>query len=74
MYSAYPEKFHRRAVSLVVDEGVPAARVAKDLEIAELGLRRWVERHLVDSGIKPGVTGASVMSTCARAVRTGRCG
>ena len=29
MPAAYPEEFRRRAVSLVVDEGVPAARVAK---------------------------------------------
>jgi len=27
MPAAYPEEFRRRAVSLVVDEGVPAARV-----------------------------------------------
>jgi hypothetical protein len=31
MPAAYPEEFRRRAVSLVADEGVPAARVAKDL-------------------------------------------
>ena len=57
MPAAYPEEFRRRAVSLVVDEGVPAARVAKDLGIAESGLRRWVDRHLVEAGRKPGVTG-----------------
>jgi transposase len=57
MPAAYPEEFRRRAVSLVVDEGVPVARVAKGLEIAESGLRRWVDRHLVEAGRKPGVTG-----------------
>ncbi len=31
MPAAYPEEFRRRAVSLVVDEWVPAERVAKDL-------------------------------------------
>jgi transposase-like protein len=51
------EEFRRRAGSLVVDEGVPAARVAKDLGTAESGLRRWVDRHLVEAGRKPGVTG-----------------
>jgi transposase-like protein len=30
MPPAYPEEFRRRAVPLVVDEGVPAARIAKD--------------------------------------------
>ena len=33
------------------------ARVAKDLGIAESGLRRWLERLLVEVGRKPGVTG-----------------
>ena len=55
--AACPEEFRRRAVSLVVDEGVPVARVAKDLGIAESGLRRCVVRHLVEAGRKPGVTG-----------------
>ena len=48
MPAAYPEEFRRRAVSLVVDEGVPAARVAKDLGIAESGLRRWVDHITPD--------------------------
>ncbi len=51
------EEFRRRAVSLDVDEGVPAAGVAKDLGIAESGLQRWVDRHPVEAGRKPGVTG-----------------
>ena len=55
--AAYPEEFRRRAVSRVVDEGVPAARVAKDRGIAESRLRRWVDCHLVEAGRKPGVTG-----------------
>jgi transposase-like protein len=41
MPGAHPEGFRSRAVSLVVDEGVAAAKVAKDLGIAESGLRRW---------------------------------
>ena len=53
---AYPEEFRRRAVPLVVDEGVPAGRVAKDLEIAESGSRRWTDRYLVETGRKPGVS------------------
>jgi transposase-like protein len=28
-----------------------------ELEIAESGLRRWVDRHLVEAGRKPGLTG-----------------
>ncbi len=37
--------------------GGPAARVATELEIAESGLRRWVDRHLAEAGRKPGLTG-----------------
>ncbi len=54
--AAYPEEFRRRAVSLVVDEGVLAERVAKDVGIAESGLRRWFDRHLVEAARKPGVS------------------
>jgi transposase len=57
MPGAYPEEFRRRAVSLVVDEGVPGGSLAKDLGIDESGLRRWVNRHLVEAGRKPGVAG-----------------
>ncbi len=54
--AAYPEESRRRAASLVVDEGVADARVAKDLGMAESGLRRWVDCHLVEAGRKSGVS------------------
>ena len=38
MPAPYPEEFRARAVSLVLDEGLPAAQVARDLGIAESGL------------------------------------
>ena len=56
MPAAYAEEFRRRTVSLVGDEGVPAARVAKDLGTWESGLRRWVDRRLFEAGRKPGVS------------------
>jgi transposase-like protein len=45
MPAAYPEEARPRAVSLVIDEGVAAVRVAKDLGTAESesGLRLWVD-------------------------------
>ena len=54
MHTAHPGESQRRAVSPDVDEVVPAARVAKDLGIVESGLRRWVDRHLVEAGRMPG--------------------
>jgi transposase-like protein len=45
-----------RLVAGFVDEGVPSTRVAKDPGIAESGLRRRVDRQLVEVGRKPRVT------------------
>ena len=55
MPAPYPEEFRRRAVQMVRD-GMPAAEVARQLGIAESGLRRWMAREDVDEGRKPGVT------------------
>ena len=55
MPAPYPEEFRRRAVQMVRD-GKPAAVVARELGIAESGLRRWVSRDDVDTGRKAGVT------------------
>jgi transposase-like protein len=44
-----PEDSRRWTVSLVVDEAVAVAKVAKDLGIAKSGLRRWVACHLVEA-------------------------
>lgn len=56
MPAPYPEEFRRRAVALVIDEGQPAAQVARDLGIAESGLRRWVQQARIDVGDRAGLT------------------
>ncbi len=56
MSAPYPEEFRRRAISLVREEGRPVAQVARELGIAESGLRRWLDRDDVDSGRKEGLT------------------
>jgi transposase len=61
MPAPYPEEFRLRAISLVREEGRPVAQVARELGIAESGLRRWLDRHDVDTGAKEG------MSTTERA-------
>ena len=55
MPAAHPPEFRRRALDLVA-AGEPVARTARDLGISESCLRRWMERDVIDSGRKPGVT------------------
>ena len=55
MPAAYPEEFRRRAVQAVRD-GEPVGQVAARLNIAESGLRRWLDREEVDAGRRPGLT------------------
>jgi transposase-like protein len=56
MPAPYPQEFKRRAISLVVEEGLSVARVARDLGIAESGLRRWLKQQQIDSGQRDGLT------------------
>jgi len=51
----YPDEFRDRAKQMVRD-GTPIAQVAKQLGIAESGLRRWLDQDAVDAGRKPGLT------------------
>jgi transposase-like protein len=55
MPAPYPPEFRKRALDLV-RSGEPVAKVAKDLGIAESGLRRWMDREDVDAGRKEGLT------------------
>lgn len=49
-------EFRRRAVELARLREKPNAQIAKDLGIAESGLRRWMAQADVDEGHKPGLT------------------
>ena len=50
MPAAKPPEFRRRAVELVRRGDQPIAQIAKDLGIAESGLRRWMKQADVDEG------------------------
>ena len=56
MPAPYPEEFKRHAVALVRDEGRPVIQVAKELGIAESGLRRWLQKADVEAGRRDGLT------------------
>ena len=58
MPAPYPEEFRRRAVELARAGGKPIAQIAKELNIAESGLRRWMAQADIDEGAKPGLTRA----------------
>lgn len=48
-------EFRRRALDLVA-QGEPVAQTARELGISESCLRRWMDRDVVDSGRKEGLT------------------
>ncbi|WP_370074179.1 transposase [Nocardioides sp.] len=49
-------EFRRRAVELARLGEKPIAQIAKDLGIAESGLRRWMKQADIDEGKKDGLT------------------
>jgi transposase len=51
-----PEEFRRRAVELARLREKPIAQIAKDLGIAESGLRRWMAQADIDEGKRDGLT------------------
>lgn len=56
MPAPYPVEFKRRAVELARLREKPIAQLAKELGVAESGLRRWMDQADVDEGAKPGLT------------------
>jgi transposase-like protein len=51
-----PEEFRRRAVELARRREKPIAAIAKDLGVAESGLRRWMAQADIDEGKRQGLT------------------
>ena len=49
-------EFRRRAVELARLREKPIAQIAKDLNIAESGLRRWMKQADIDDGKSEGLT------------------
>lgn len=49
-------EFRRRAVELARLREKPIAQIAKDLGVAESGLRRWMKQADVDEGKQEGLT------------------
>ena len=65
-------EFRRRAVALARFREKPIAQIAKDLGIAESGLRRWMAQADIDDGKKEGLTSDERASWSSCADRTGR--
>jgi transposase len=49
-------EFRRRAVELARLREKPIAQIAKDLGVAESGLRRWMAQAEIDEGTREGLT------------------
>jgi transposase len=56
MPGARPPEFRRRAVELARLREKPIAQIAKDLGIAESGLRRWMAQADIDEGKREGLS------------------
>ena len=57
MPAPYPREFRERAVEQATQPGAKVAEVARDLGIAESGLRRWMAQTEIDAGRREGLTG-----------------
>ena len=58
----FTEEFKARAVRLVLKEAQTVAQVARDLDLAESVLARWVRQTKIDRGVGP----AGVLTTDER--------
>lgn len=56
MPASKPPEFRRRAVELARLREKPIAQIAKDLQISESCLRRWMDQSDVDEGHKQGLS------------------
>jgi transposase len=56
MPAARDPEFRRRAVELARSREKPIAQIAKDLGVAESGLRRWMKQADIDDGKRDGLT------------------
>ena len=56
MPAPYPPEFRQRAVELALRGEMPIAQVARELGVAESGLRRWMAQAQVDAGDRVGLT------------------
>jgi transposase-like protein len=56
MPAAHPVEFRQRAVELARLREKPIAQIAKDLQISESCLRRWMNQADIDAGHKPGLS------------------
>ena len=55
---SFTKEFQRDAVQLVRANGTTIAQIARDLDLTESTLRRWVSQTEVDEGRKDGLTTA----------------
>ena len=62
----YPEEFRREAVRLARLGDKPQRRLAKDLGISDVSLRRWIREEQAVRGERPGGLSGDVREELAR--------
>ncbi len=55
---SFTKEFRQEAVDLVRSNGNSIGQIAKDLDLTESALRRWVNQADVDDGLREGITSA----------------
>ena len=58
MPALYPAEFPRCAVEFVREGSKSMAQIAKELQISETGLSKWVKQAAIDDGAKEGLSSA----------------
>ena len=56
MPQAHPPEFRQRAIELAREHAKPLAQIARDINVSESCLRRWLRQAEVDAGRQEGLT------------------
>lgn len=56
MPQAHPPEFRQRAIELAREHAKPLAQIAKDINISETCLRRWLRQAEIDAGRLEGLS------------------
>jgi transposase len=53
---SFSDEYKQEVVALIASSGKSVAEIARDLDLTETAVRRWVEQAEIDAGKRPGLT------------------